>query len=99
MAGFLYITEYPYLGDVGQATPREPATRVQKIAIGEISAPLHPDTHLVSLYATLKCRFCFFAGQEMPEEDCATPMSDDYEIQRLVGTGSKMQIATFDQEF
>jgi len=94
LTDYLYITEFPYLGDVSPSTPREPATGVQRVEIGKVSEAMNKDTHLVMLYSTLPCRFVFFSGEHAPEEG-GTPMQGEYEIQRTVHNGTAMRIATF----
>jgi len=93
--GTLRITEYNNMGDVGPTMPQEPPTRVQKVALGDISERLHPDTRLVALYSDLPCRVAFFAdGAAEPEDGFG--MSDNYEIQRQIHMGTGMRVKTFD---
>lgn len=97
MAGHLTITEYPYKGEVTASTPKEPPTRVQRVPIGEVSAELHSDTFMVALYSSLPCEFAFFTGNDVPTE--GTPMTENYEIIRMVHPNSRLRIAALEQVF
>lgn len=96
----LYITEYNNMGDVSPSLVLEPATRVQKVAFGEVSAVLHPDTRVVCLYSDLPCKVRFFAGTPDPDalKEHASPMQEHYEVQRLIHMNSQQRVAVFDMD-
>lgn len=96
MAGYLYITEYPFRGEVAPSLAQEPATGVQKVAIGDISQPLDNDTRMVALYATLPCHVAFYSGGAEPT--IGTPIAENSEIIRYVHPGTQMLIATFEPD-
>jgi hypothetical protein len=96
MTGKLYITEYNNYGDVSVSTMLEPSTKVQEIAIGDISDSLDNNTRAVCLWADTPCRFHFLAQGEEPLVRDSTPIAVEYEISRAVHMGSGLRIATFD---
>jgi hypothetical protein len=87
----LYITEYPFQGEVGNSSPKEPPTRVQAVKPGKVSEPLHKDTHLVTLYTTEPARFAFVTDGKVPEQ--GTPIDEHYEIPRLVHPSGTLRVA------
>lgn len=95
MAGSLFITEYNVYGDVSVGLLLEPSSRVQKVAIGEISAQLDHDTRAVALFADLPCRIQFITDGVEPDAAKAWPITDNYEIQRLIHMGTKQRVAVF----
>lgn len=98
MAGRLWISEYNNYGDPSLSLLLEPSTRVQEVAFGEVSEPLDKDTRLIALLSDLPCKVDFVARGQEPNAENATPMSEEYEITRVVHMGGGIRIAVFDRD-
>ena len=102
MSGFLNITEYSNKGDVSSETPKEPASKFQRIAIGTVSDAIHPDTHVVALFASFPCKVVFFAAENWRDGDPIPPggfpIAESYEITRVLPMNTVMRVAALPED-
>lgn len=102
MTGYLYITEYNNMGDVQWETPMEPAQRVMRVAIGEVSEEVAKTTRMVLLFSTVPCLVAFVPdGEEVyatqnPDAH-VFPLAPETETMRLMHMNTAMRIATYER--
>lgn len=93
----LYVSEYNNMGDVQWETPMEPAKRVRKVEIGEVSGEIDREARFVVLFATRPCRVAFVPdGEDIEQaEGHAFPLAANVEMSRMIHMNTRFRLATF----
>jgi|SRR6516165_5565359 hypothetical protein len=99
---YLIITEY---GENSREVLSEPATNVQRVETGFVSAPLRRDTTVVVLFATDLCNVSFFHddswrdGMDLPDAMHSWPMPENAQVIRGARGGARIAVYPQDWNF